>query len=158
MIKKIIFSLLAISALFACDDCEETIEQAGKIIAKNPNETGAYNSRAIAYYKLKEYHRAIEDFTKAIEITPDFAALYVNRGLTFLNMEFYDRAIDDFNQVIALEPNGSSTHYHNRGLAYFRLGELKNAESDAEKACEMGQCYLKNIIESYKFKQATPQK
>ncbi|MDR1912418.1 MAG: tetratricopeptide repeat protein [Helicobacteraceae bacterium] len=151
MIKKLIFSLFAISAALACDDCEETIERARKIIAENPNDSNAYNSRAIAYFQLKDYHRAIEDFTKAIEIIPDYAPFYVNRGLTFLNMEFYDRAIDDFNKIIALEPD-EETHYHNRGLAYFRLGELKNAESDAERACKLGQCDLKNIIESSKPK------
>jgi tetratricopeptide (TPR) repeat protein len=57
--------------------------------------------------------------------------------LTYVNKGLYDNAIKDYNKAIALDPSYSKA-YHNRGYAYYMMGNLSEAAADLYKACDMG--------------------
>jgi tetratricopeptide (TPR) repeat protein len=47
-----------------------------EVIARNPSDAAAYNTRGVVYAKLGRYSNAIDDFSHAIELDPHFAGAY----------------------------------------------------------------------------------
>ena len=58
---------------------------------------------------------------------PGVFRIYYNRGTMYLNINQYDNAINDLRRSIELYPTQPSA-YSNLGFAYFKKGELENAE------------------------------
>ena len=50
-------------------------------IELKPDYAFAYNNRASAKYKLKDFQGAVEDCTKAIQINSKYSYAYLNRGI-----------------------------------------------------------------------------
>ena len=67
-----------------------------------PRHISAYNNRGIAYYKLKEYKKAIKEFSKAIKLNPEFAAAYLNRGSAYDKLKQTGSARLDFKKAISI--------------------------------------------------------
>jgi tetratricopeptide (TPR) repeat protein len=74
---------------------------------------------------------------------------YFNRGLESLDKnQFLERAISDYSKVLQLESEGElderhgvyfvANTYHNRGMAYLRIGKYDVAMSDAQKSIQIG--------------------
>ncbi|HEY6160514.1 MAG TPA: tetratricopeptide repeat protein [Bacteroidia bacterium] len=89
------------------------------VIARQPGNAFAYNSRGIALYYAGKPDDAIRDYTTAIHLSHDYAEAYSNRGRLYYGMKEFEKAIDDYNQAIAINPNSA--------LAYLERG---NAEMD----------------------------
>jgi tetratricopeptide (TPR) repeat protein len=51
-------------------------------------------------------------------------------------MDEFERAIDDYSQAIRIHPNYPEA-YHNRGIAYHRLGLYEDSERDLAKVGEL---------------------
>ena len=51
-------------------------------------------------------------------------------------MEEYERAVEDYDQAIRINPNYSEA-YHNRGIAFHRLGHYEESERDLAKVAEL---------------------
>ena len=49
-------------------------------------EAVIHNNRGVAYYKKRDYDRAIADYTRSIGLKPDFAEPYYNRGEAWLHL------------------------------------------------------------------------
>jgi len=113
----------------------------------------AYNSRATAYMKLKNFDKAIDDYTQAITLTPYYYLLYFTRGLAYINkaMAAYlrlapvnksdvDHALFDFTQAITLNPKDVNS-YCWRGNIYgndfFGITDLNRAIKEFEAALEI---------------------
>jgi len=124
-----------------CTDPQKAIEYLNEAIKLKPDYAEAYNNRGNIYNSLGQYQRAIEDLDEAIRLKPDFAMTYNNRGANYNNLGQYQRAIEDFNETIRLKPDNAEA-YHNRGNAYFIQGNKLLGCSDAQKACELGNCKL----------------
>jgi lipoprotein NlpI len=45
--------------------------------------TDAFNSRGLAYAKLKQFEKAIQDYNQAIELDPEYTYAFNNRGLAY---------------------------------------------------------------------------
>jgi tetratricopeptide (TPR) repeat protein len=56
------------------------IEDFTKTIELDPKYAYAYNNRAAAKFKIKDYNGAIEDCNKAIQMDPNYGFAYLNRG------------------------------------------------------------------------------
>src|SRR5689334_5631785 len=48
------------------------------VVARNPNDPQAYNTRGAAYARVGRYREAIQDFDKAVQLNPNLAAAYTN--------------------------------------------------------------------------------
>jgi Flp pilus assembly protein TadD len=55
-------------------------------------------------------------------------------------------AIDDFTKVIELDPKNSQAYYY-RGLAFFDLNKMNEAELDFIKASELGDKNASELVE-----------
>lgn len=124
-----------------CADTEQVIEYLDEAIRLKPDLAEAYNNRGNVYGDIKEYQRAIEDYDEAIRLKPDYAHSYYNRGLTYSETGNHLQAIEDFNETIRLTPQAVNAYY-NRGVSYFANGNKESGCSDAQKACELGNCKL----------------
>lgn len=102
-------------------------------IEKAPAFARPYSNRGVAYWKQKEYDKAIADFSRAIELNPEYQDAFYNRGVVFEEVGAYDRAVDDYSRVIALDNNHIKAYY-NRGVAYYRLGGFTKAIDDYSRA------------------------
>lgn len=77
-------------------DYERAIDFLSKFIAENPNNSEAYENRAIAYYFIHEDKKALNDLDKAIEFDPKNENAIYNRGLRYRDSKNYDKALENF--------------------------------------------------------------
>ena len=66
-----------------------SIDEFTTAIRLNPNYTGAYVYRGVAYGKLDQAQRAIQDFDRAIQLDPNFTIAYRSRGDSYSNLDQY---------------------------------------------------------------------
>jgi tetratricopeptide (TPR) repeat protein len=80
------------------------------------------------YERKDSFKLAVKYYSTAIEISKDedFSP-YFKRGTCYLNLKDYKHAVEDFTESIKINDEHDNS-YHNRGIAYYKLG-LK------EKAC-----------------------
>ena len=102
----------------------------------NPELTGAYNNRGVAYLNTMDFEAAIEDFNKAIDLTPDDARFYNSRGVAYVGKGDFEAAIEDFNKAIDLTPD-DVRFYNSRGVAYRSAGDFEAAIEDFNKAIDL---------------------
>ena len=60
-----------------------------------PDDTKAYYNRGIAYYKKREYGKAIAAFSEVIKREPAHSAAYYNRGNAYCDELDFEKAIVD---------------------------------------------------------------
>jgi tetratricopeptide (TPR) repeat protein len=106
----------------------------------NPNDEAAYFSRGNAYIRKDEIEKAIADYTRAIEINPQYSDAYYNRGTIYGKEKgMHEKAISDFSRAIELNSIDISS-YLNRANSYLALGNINEACSDLNMACNLGSC------------------
>jgi tetratricopeptide (TPR) repeat protein len=99
------FELLQRSQMFlnagAITDAETMLNQ---VIADMPDFAEAWNRRAVLYYILKQYRRAIADCQMAIQLNPfHFGALH-GLGLCYTALGDYRDAIKAFRKALEIQP------------------------------------------------------
>jgi hypothetical protein len=122
------------STLLLWDDAE-------KLVRNQPKVFGAeriYYNRGTELGKLKRYREAIVDFNKAIAIYP-FDFVYGNRATAYYFLGEYQKALGDFDRAIVLNPDNANSYY-GRAMTYRILGDLRAAEKDRQKSCDLGLC------------------
>lgn len=93
-------------------DCKKAVADYTQAINLDQNFSRAYNNRAYANMRLRNYKDALDDLNVAIELDPQYAVALMNRGDIY-NYHLIDRqkALADYNTVIALgiskDPSGS---------------------------------------------------
>jgi tetratricopeptide (TPR) repeat protein len=71
-------------------ECTAAIES-GQLSGANLAKT--FHNRGLAYYRDKEYDRAIQDFDQALRLNPGFVPAFVQRGLAYENKGNATRAV-----------------------------------------------------------------
>jgi len=104
----------------------------------NQGNSAIYYWCGMAYYHEGQYDQAINNFDKAISIGSTDAVLYNTRGMMYDLKGLHDKAIEDYSKSITLDPKHADAYYYNRGNASLKLGNIKKAISDFQKACDMG--------------------
>lgn len=117
---------------------EEAIEINNQILAKKPNDPGAYLNRGINYASLKQYDKAEADNNFAAKIDTSLAYIAYNNTAYFIKIDSkdYTGAIELFNKCIAIKPDFSYA-YSNRGFCKMQLGDLAGANKDILKSLEL---------------------
>jgi tetratricopeptide (TPR) repeat protein len=126
------------------------------VIAKYPNFTNAYISKATFYYVGREYEKAIKELDKAIALEPDNAEALNNRGGIYYVLGDGDNALPDFQAAIKSKPNYPNA-YLNRGSLYAEQGLPQYALGDFDKAVSLQpdywEAYFKRGMVLYELKQ-----
>src|SRR5437763_15976030 len=71
----------------------------------DPENAHNLNKRAIAYYVLQEYDKALFDLNKAIKLDFSNSLAYYYKGLTYYTIENISNAILAFERCIELDSN-----------------------------------------------------
>lgn len=92
-------------------------------------EADGYALRGKVYAEMGESKKAFEDFEEALKIDQEnvLAKLFLANAL--VEVGEYDRAIDAYTQVLGLDPYLAEA-YLNRGIAYEKKGDVKQAKRD----------------------------
>ncbi len=94
------------------------------------------NDRGWAYYKKRDFDRAVPDFLQATRLDPNNAVAFGNLGDLFSERKQYDQAIQYYDA--ALRINGKNPFaLHMRGIAYAEKGNLDRAIVDFEAAIRL---------------------
>jgi tetratricopeptide (TPR) repeat protein len=111
-----------------------------KAIQLDPKILPAYEQRASDYLNLKQYQQALKDYETILKLDPENTTAYADRGLARLETGNNWGAIFDFGDAIQRKKEGDSylpNLYENRGDAYVKLGQYKDAIADYTKAIEL---------------------
>lgn len=100
------------------------------------NLARAFNQRGVAYFRMRQYRRAIEDYDEAIRLNPDFAIAFSNRGNAYALAGRYNRAIESYTEAIRLDSNYAEA-FANRGNAYAGTGQHDRAIEDYNAAIRL---------------------
>ncbi len=122
--------------------------QSGRVLEEELAQV--YYDRGVAYDEKGDYDAAIGDFTQAINLRPDIFLGYHLRGMAHIDKGDFNSAVADFTQAIRRAPDYGPA-YEKRGWAYFELEKVDETWQDAEKACDLGQCDLLEMLEFFGF-------
>jgi tetratricopeptide (TPR) repeat protein len=116
---------------------EEAVAVCTRLLALDPGKSdAAYMYRGIAYYRRRDFDRAISDLDQAIRLGPKVFNAYMYRSIVYQAQRDYDRAIADYDQAIKIYPNNSFA-YNNRGWLYDERGDYDRAIADFNRATEI---------------------
>jgi tetratricopeptide (TPR) repeat protein len=96
-----------------------------------------YNARAYALNAKQNFDDAISDTNKAIALDSANHQPYKNKGVAYIGKGLYEDAIKEFNKSLSLLPSYGWA-YAGRGDARKELNQIKAAEADFRKACDLG--------------------
>jgi tetratricopeptide (TPR) repeat protein len=122
---------------------KEAIAAFTKAIQLNSQYFYAYYVRAVAYYQIGEFQKALADCNKAISLqkssgdalNPSLAGAYYNRGnLKEEQLNDPQGALADYNQAIALNPKYVDAYINRGNLKASKLNDLQGALNDYNQA------------------------
>lgn len=92
--------------------------------------------RGNAFFRDRQYDRALEQYNQAIDWSPEVAEAFCNRACVYLEKAEYELALTDSDRAILLNPSLASA-VCNRGNALLGKGELGQAVSNYEQAMHL---------------------
>lgn len=114
--------------------CTEAIEKGGL----SPQDLAAtYSNRGVIWARSGEVGKALADHNKAVEIMPDSPGALINRANAYLRDQNYNDAILDYDRAIELTGGSFAPAFFNRGWAYRRIKDDKQALKDFETAARL---------------------
>jgi tetratricopeptide (TPR) repeat protein len=87
----------------------DIISACNQVIDADAQHAQAHLSRGSAWYKLRDYDRAISDFSLSIGIDPNYVRAFYNRGLAFEKKGKLQDALADFIYFAQLDPSYPDT-------------------------------------------------
>src|SRR6266702_1758477 len=114
----------------------ELVVEYGRALSLDPNLLPALNGRALAYFNLKQFEKAISDYDKSLSLNPKDATIYNDRGLAKMQLGRDYEAISDLNAAIKLKPRELQEYhsYENRADAYMKTRQWEFAIRDLTTA------------------------
>jgi tetratricopeptide (TPR) repeat protein len=96
----------------------------------------AYESRARAYFEVRDFDHAIADYSQVIQLNPQDRYAYLCRGNANRYKRSFDQAIADYSEAIRLDPNDGLS-YVSRAAAYAQTDDFDRAFIDYARAIEL---------------------
>jgi eukaryotic-like serine/threonine-protein kinase len=96
-----------------------------------------YELRGMARDALGDFPGAIADYTLSLSLQADDPRVLCRRGWSYVANDAHRPAAHDFDAAIRLSPTNADA-YNGRGFARARLGQYRDAVSDAEEALRRG--------------------
>ena len=94
-------------------------------------------NRGMAHLFLEDYSEALADFELHDELYPGYALSYKNQGIIYYRLEEWESVVEFYSLAIEVEPL-QGTYYAWRSIAYWKLGNIEQANADEERAHELG--------------------
>jgi tetratricopeptide (TPR) repeat protein len=120
---------------------ENGVRELTAALALDPGFAPAYEERAEAYMKLKQYDQAIRDYTDALRLESkqkEMGVLHNDRGLAKFHIGLYKSSMEDFAQAVTLlcksDVEKQCDEYVNRANAYAKLKDYSHAVEDLSRA------------------------
>ena len=88
--------------------------------AKDANAAKAHFDQGKAFFRKKEYGKAIQEYGRAIGLKPDYAEAYSSRAWAHYYSSGNSKAIEDFSRAISLDPKNPE-YYYWRGFPYAHM-------------------------------------
>lgn len=103
----------------------------------DPRFAPAVANLGTAYYRLKDYDRALECLWRALQLNPKLAPAMNSFGLTVAAMGLVEESLQYFDLALAVQPRYAAAHL-NKGVSLARLNRLDEALKSYNKAasCE----------------------
>ncbi|XP_036596411.1 sperm-associated antigen 1 [Trichosurus vulpecula] len=89
---------------FSSGDYEEAVMYYTRSISVSPT-VAAYNNRAQAEIKLKNWNNALQDCEKVLELEPENLKAFMRRATAYKHQNKYHEAIEDLKKVLNVEPD-----------------------------------------------------
>jgi tetratricopeptide (TPR) repeat protein len=126
-------------AMHRAGKLREAVVLYSKAIESDNRLVMAYQMRAAAWQKMRQYQKAISDYTMCIDLgEPQFKAVgYYNRGVVKNMSGRYAEAIPDFTQAISIDRKIAAAFFH-RGVARLKTGDSVGALEDLIQAAKLG--------------------
>jgi tetratricopeptide (TPR) repeat protein len=87
------------------ENFSEAVEQFTAAIETSPNFAEGYNQRAIAYFMLEAWDKALEDCKQTIKLNPHHFGAFAGMGHVYLRLGKIGDAIDAYKQALIINPN-----------------------------------------------------
>jgi len=133
----------------------ELVVEYSKALALDPNLLPALHGRALAYFHLKQYEKAIIDYDKILSLDPKDATIYNDRGLAKTPVGREYEAILDFDAAIKLKKRELMGHHSFEGRAdtYIKTRQWDHAINDLTTAISLwvgGQSFSLMNVETFR--------
>ena len=115
------------------DELTQEVAQLSRLIQAKPTQAALYARRGAAWFKLREFDKAIEDFSAALKLNDKLDEAWFGRGMALGRNDQVDEGIVDLGVYIHRHPT-SSLAYTKRGVRHLWKGDLENAEQDLTRA------------------------
>jgi tetratricopeptide (TPR) repeat protein len=76
----------------------------GKTNKLSPKDAAGYVKRGNAYYRSRQYSKAISEYSKAIGLDSNYASAYYNRGNSYASLKNLEQAKKDLLKAVELNP------------------------------------------------------
>lgn len=106
-------------------------------LAQQPQEPALHTNYGITLEGTGKVDSALFEFSTAIALSKDFFAPYLERGMLLLKQNQAEKAMADLNKAIQLNPNVAVAYFY-RSACYLALGDKANADTDMQRAKDMG--------------------
>jgi len=84
---------------------QQAVECFTTIIETDPNFAEGYNQRAIAYFMLEEWSKAIRDCKRTISLNPNHFGAFAGMGHVYVRLGKIDEALEAYKQALVINPN-----------------------------------------------------
>ena len=101
------------------------------------DRAGTHVNRGIVQTALGRYQDALSDYIRAMDLSPDLPEAYVGRGNIYFLAGKFNRAIEDYTTALDLDISRDYIAHFNRGMAYEKVGNINDAESNYRRALEL---------------------
>ena len=101
----------------------EAIDYYNKVLALDPNNTGALYDKGLALDVLGLHRDAIPYYDKLLSVEPDNINALINKGSALADLGRYSEAIEYFDKVLVLDPSNVLAA-ENKELAESLTGHL----------------------------------
>ncbi len=97
---------------------QEAINLYALAIEKDPEFIDAYYNRAIVYFTLREYDKALADLNRVIEKRPDMALAYASRGSVYDRLGDNLNALKDYKKAAQLGDKDTQEYLKSKNLRW----------------------------------------
>ena len=112
---------------------DEAISRYATGLKADPENHELLYNQAKAYFKVKEFSKAVGNFDLLLEKFPDNAEIISERGVLFHHLGDNEKALEELNKAAGLEPQ-NPFRYSSRAWIKAALKDIEGAIADYDKA------------------------
>lgn len=84
---------------------QQAVECFTTVVETDPDFAEGYNQRAIAYFMLEEWSKAIRDCKQTIALNPNHFGAFAGMGHVYVRLGKVEEAIEAYKQALVINPN-----------------------------------------------------